>query len=281
MWSADGTATSLARWVVKKAARRGVVAAWEAARRFTRASGAMRVLTYHRFGPSVRDPFCVSDALFEAQMKYLRERDLVVSLADVHAYLDGKPGRMGGVLVTIDDGCRSVATRAASVLAKYRIPAVAYVIAGAIGGRGKDEPYMDWDEIRELTACGLTIGSHAHEHRSLGALSEAEAASEGRRSRELLEDRLGTAVESFAYPFGTRADYGPKTMRALARVGYRSAFTSQHGHLRPGVHPMALPRIKVEGGEGAWMFERICAGGMDGWRWADRFLWRLQAGGRG
>lgn len=293
MWSADPSiaSTSLPRWLVKKAARGGVVAAWELARRLPgapmrHATGALRVLTYHRFGPSVRDPFCVRDDVFETQMKYLREHDLVVSLADVHAWLDGgRAPRAGGVLVTIDDGCRSVVTRAAPVLAKYGIPAVVYVVAGAIGQRRHDdqpEPYMDWDEVHELVARGATIGSHAHAHRSLGAMSEAEAEQEGRRSRELLEDRVGAAVESFAYPFGTRADYGPATMRALARVGYRSAFTSQHGHLRVGVHPMALPRIKVEGGEGAWIFERLCAGGLDAWRFADRLLWRLQArAGRG
>jgi hypothetical protein len=34
--------------------------------------------------------------------------------------------------------------------------------------------------------------------------------------------------------------------------------------------------VKIEGGEGLRMFSLIVRGALDGWRWIDRFLWRLQ-----
>ena len=49
-----------------------------------------------------------------------------------------------------------------------------------------------------------------------------------------------------------------------------------HGAIAPGADPLTLPRVKIEGGEGLWMFRAIVDGGLDAWRWVDRFMWRLQ-----
>jgi hypothetical protein len=49
-----------------------------------------------------------------------------------------------------------------------------------------------------------------------------------------------------------------------------------HGAIRPGMDPISLPRIKVEGGEGLWMFRLLSQGAMDPWRVVDQNLWRLQ-----
>jgi hypothetical protein len=111
-------------------------------------------------------------------------------------------------------------------------------------------------------------------------MSAEEAREEAGRSRTVLEDHLGAPVTSFAYPFGTRTDFNTTTAAILRRCGYTCAFTSQHGAIRAGSEPFRLPRIKVEGGEPLWMFRRLVRGGLDGWRWIDRALWRLQAGDR-
>ena len=108
----------------------------------------------------------------------------------------------------------------------------------------------------------------------------AEARDEAVRSRQLLQQRLGCRVTSFAYPYGTRADFSPATANILIEAGYTTAFTSQHGAIRKGADPIALPRIKVEGGEGQFIFRLLCRGAMDGWRLVDRALWRLQHAGR-
>jgi peptidoglycan/xylan/chitin deacetylase (PgdA/CDA1 family) len=284
--------TSLARWVAKKLARGGVAVGSFAAGRTRAAAGAgpsLRVLTYHGFGHRERDPFCVAPADFARQMEHLARLGCAVSLDQVENFVTGRGGPLpdGAILVSIDDGLRSTLVEAAPVLRDHGIPAVAFVTPGLLtdaAGRSAErpyaepaEPYLTWDELAKLADAGVAIGSHGWSHRSLGRIGEADAEREGRRSREALEGFLGRRVTTLAYPFGTRADYGTAVGAALARCGYTCAFTSQHGAIPSGHAPYELPRIKVEGGEPLWMFRLLVRGGMDGWSWVDKRLWRLQA----
>jgi peptidoglycan/xylan/chitin deacetylase (PgdA/CDA1 family) len=269
------------RWIAKKLARHGLAAGASALAPLGRAGPArVRAVTYHRFGDASRDPFCLPRPAFEAQMRWLAGRGLAVSLAHLEAFVAGEAALPeGAVLVTIDDGCRSVHREAFPVLRELAIPAVVYVPAGAVEAGADpdlDEPPMSWDQLAELAAAGVVVGSHAFHHRSMGRMGAAEARDEAVRSRELIERRLGRPATSFAYPFGTRADYGPETARALRQAGYRTAFTSQHGAIAAGMEALELPRVKIESGEAAWMFPRLCAGALDGWGLVDRGLWRLQ-----
>ena len=132
-------------------------------------------------------------------------------------------------------------------------------------------------KLREVADSGfIEIGSHAYTHSSLGAMKPEEAQDEAKRSKAVLEENLGRAIRSFAYPFGTYGDFDAVTERALADAGYRIAFNSMHGVCRTGMDPISLPRVKVEGGEGLMMFRMLSQGGMDAWRVVDRNLWRLQ-----
>jgi peptidoglycan/xylan/chitin deacetylase (PgdA/CDA1 family) len=256
-----------ARWITKKLARHTVAAASRPLAR-----PGVRVLTYHRFGEARGDPYTISAADFEAQMRWLAQRRLALSLEDLERFLDGSGEVRQGVVVTMDDGSRSVLSVALPVLRAHAIPAVVFVPAGLIGSGDT----LDWDELTRLRDGGIVIGSHGHLHRSFGRISLDQARDEAERSREELEARLGVGVTSFAYPYGTRADFDVETGRILRQSGYRLAFTSQHAAVDPAMDRMALPRLKVEGGEARWMFRAICTGGLDAWGWVDRFLWRLQ-----
>jgi peptidoglycan/xylan/chitin deacetylase (PgdA/CDA1 family) len=274
---------SFRRWLSKKAARTlvmlsGAVPATVRQAAVPQAS-RVRAVTYHRFGESVRDPFCVSRDIFDEQMRWLAERELAVSLEDVMAFVRGERKlKDGSVLVTMDDGYRSVYSEALPVFRKYKIPAVAYVTTSLIGTKSPDEPeaFMTWKELAELSQAGITVGSHAHTHRSLGKMSLDEAREEARCSRELLEQNLGREVRSFAYPFGMMLDQSEQTAQVLCDSGYTSVFLSLHGPITAGADPVRLPRIKIEGGEGAWRFPLLCQGAMDGWRIVDDNLWYLQ-----
>ena len=288
--------TSVLRWQLKKVARKSM-ALGSCATGYVPASilkygdPRVRVLTYHRFGTVARDPFCVAPSDFEAQMAYLADRKLAISLAQFEAFLAGKGSLPhGAVLITVDDGFRSLHRTALPILRHYDIPAVAFVSPSLIGSRDTSkhdsypnppENFLDWDELAVLADCKIAIGSHAWTHRSMGRLPLSEASEEAIRSREVLEQKLGRQVGSFAYPFGTRADFNQTTADILKRSGYSCAFTSQHGTASTGMEPFSLPRIKVEGGEGLWLFRLLVQGGMDGWRWVDKSLWRIQASGHG
>jgi peptidoglycan/xylan/chitin deacetylase (PgdA/CDA1 family) len=273
------------RWYVKKAARLGVAMGSAASgslllRRLISDQVRIRVLTYHRIGPSTRDPFCVSSAHFDAQVRQLAQSGRAVSLEQVTAFVqEGAPLPADACLITIDDGMISTLTEALPILERWKVPAVAFVTSSLIGraSEGPLERYMTWDELRQLAASGLVdIGSHAHTHRSLGLMPPDEAVREARQSREMLSQQLGRDVTVFAYPFGTRSDFNDTTERVLREVGYTIAFNSVHGAIMRGMNLVSLPRIKIEGGESLRMFSLASRGAMDAWRVVDLTLWRLQ-----
>jgi hypothetical protein len=268
------------RWIAKKAARTGVaVGSWSSGVLAGPGASEPRVLTYHRFGENPHDPFCVDTDTFTRQMEVLAESGRAVSLADIEGFLFHREALPhGAVLVTIDDGYRSTYSEALPVLRDLGVPAVAYIPAGCMDGTDDDlEPRMTWDQVAALADGGIAVGSHAWSHQSLGSMPSATMRHEVERSRELLEERTGIRVTSFAYPFGTRADYSAMSREALAVSGYRTAFTSQHGALDSGADPLELPRVKVEGGEPLWLFRLLIRGGLDAWSLVDRTLWRIQA----
>jgi peptidoglycan/xylan/chitin deacetylase (PgdA/CDA1 family) len=281
------------RWCIKKGSRLALASLACGWLKLGDRSGhrpRVRVLTYHRFGEMRRDPFRVRVKEFERQMAWISEHHLAISLANVQAFLAGDEVLAdGSVLITVDDGCPSLFTRALPILQHYRIPAVAFIPAGEISNRDgrqsrpsgeTSDARITWAELTALAEAGVVVGSHAWTHRSLGRMSMREVREQAERSREALERHIGRPVTAFAYPFGTHADYSETTATVLRESGYTCAFTSQHGAVRTGMDPFTLPRVKVEGGEPLWMFRLLCRGGLDAWRWIDRTLWRLQAGER-
>ena len=66
---------------------------------------------------------------------------------------------------------------------------------------GKDSKLMTWQQLRELQAAGMTIGSHTRTH---PVLPDYHAAlhNEVEMSRADIEQHLGRAPHFFAYPFG-------------------------------------------------------------------------------
>ena len=107
-----------------------------------RSRQALAVLAYHDVADGAR---------FAAQMDYVQARSQPVSEADVPAALSGDtvlPSR--ALLVTFDDGHRSVLETALPVLKERGIPAVVYVVAGLLG---TDDPFW-WEEVEALVREG-------------------------------------------------------------------------------------------------------------------------------
>ncbi|MFJ9520509.1 polysaccharide deacetylase family protein [Kitasatospora sp. NPDC101801] len=111
-----------------------------------RAAHRLSVLAYH----GVDDPVS-----FAAQMERLTRSASPVTLDTVErAVTEGRPLPPRSVLVTFDDGDRTLLTRGLSVLARHGVPAAAFVVAGLVDG---DQPFW-WREAAELAAQGGTAG---------------------------------------------------------------------------------------------------------------------------
>jgi peptidoglycan/xylan/chitin deacetylase (PgdA/CDA1 family) len=224
---------------------------------------------------------CVSPERFEDQMRALSEAGYrVVSLA--HLVNGGDrfeicPPRRQLVVLTFDDGLRDQFVNAYPILRRYGFSATFFLVAGHVGTEGMGRLPISWDEARALADNGMEIGSHSFSHRSLGCMEVREAAAEIRRSREMLEKRLGVQVVFFAYPFGSPSygDFDRGIQEILRRSGYHGACTTVVGRNSRGADPFELRRIPVEEGDGPFRLRCKLIGAYDWVGWIKTFYQRL------
>ena len=227
--------------------------------RLMRGTGC-RILTYHNVGSRDHD-MNVAPADFELQMRWLAENECVLSIADAVQ-------RGEGVALTFDDGYRDNLTNAAPVLRSLNLPATFFVITGPADGRpmpDDDETggLMTWDEIRRLQSMGFDIGGHSMTHARLAALSEDQQRQEILGCAQLLEHNLAHPATTFAYPFGSAADYDQTSVRLARQAGFRYAFSNQYGLNREGADPWNLKRIWVDGTDSLESFKAKVDGRLD------------------
>jgi peptidoglycan/xylan/chitin deacetylase (PgdA/CDA1 family) len=80
-----------------------------------------------------------------------------------------------------------------------------------------------WDQIREMAAGGIEIGSHTRSHPRLTLLSQEELRDEIGGSKGDLEAQISRPVTTFAYPNGREEDFDDRCKHELAAAGYSCA----------------------------------------------------------
>lgn len=93
---------------------------------------------------------------------------------------------------------------------------------------------LSWDEVRRMSGGGVTFGCHTMTHPILSHVSPDRFHDEIVRPKQLIEEKTGQAVVSFAYPNGRRADYSSGVKQALLKAGYRYAVTTEPGSNQTG-----------------------------------------------
>jgi len=226
-----------------------------------------RILTYHSVGTRRHDMNVLPNE-FERQVEWLARACPVVSLSQA---ADLEPG----VAITFDDGYRDSLTHAAPVLARFRLPATFFIVAGRVGGfLDHDEPTEDarllsWKEILDLAAMGFDIGGHTLTHRRLAALSHEEQREEVQGCATLLREHVGTAPRSFAYPFGSALDYTERSKQLARETGYAYAVSNRYGPNARGADRWALRRIWIDATDSLEMFQAKVTGRLDALVWMD------------
>jgi peptidoglycan/xylan/chitin deacetylase (PgdA/CDA1 family) len=218
----------------------------------------LAILGFHKIGPAPdgwETWFYVPQATFAGHLAYLKEEGWQVletaSFLRGLAEPDVLPER--AALITFDDGYRSILDYGLPELRLFGYPAVMFVPTAFIGGHNDfdadnepQEAICDWEELRELERCGVSVQSHGVSHRAFSTLSPTEQEQELLRSRATLEDGLGKPVEVFSYAYG---DCGPEpgvARRLLERTGYRAACLYGGGpHRVPVADPYRLARLAV------------------------------------
>ena len=91
------------------------------------------ILCYHRVGTGGVPLYSeLPPELFEAQIRFLRERYRIVSLDTLCKELQNPKAADQSVAITFDDGYRDLYTAAFPTLQKYGVPATIFVTVGAI-----------------------------------------------------------------------------------------------------------------------------------------------------
>jgi peptidoglycan/xylan/chitin deacetylase (PgdA/CDA1 family) len=220
------------------------------------------ILCYHQFGPGnrARNKMEVSAANFDRQMAYLRDNGYsVITLADLHAYLAGEkmlPPK--AVVITIDDGYRSVYDVAFPILKKYGFKATLYTYTDFIGGGMA----LTWEQMREMEASGyIAVESHSKTHTSMslnpgesqGVAYHARVQKEVVTPEGVIGEKLGKKVQDFAYPYG---DTSPTVLSIMEERGYRTAATVQRGGNPSFADPLVLRRDMVYSDDSMAQFEK-------------------------
>jgi peptidoglycan/xylan/chitin deacetylase (PgdA/CDA1 family) len=206
------------------------------------------ILLYHRFGPTIEDSMTVRTAVFEAQLRHLKDHSYTFvplkSLVDYYMK-EGPPLPERSVVISVDDGHRSVYTEMFPLLKKYRVPATLFLYPSALSNAGYA---MTWEQLQELKTTGLfDFQSHTFWHPNFNIekrrLKEREyedfVKMQLKRSKERIEREFNSRVELLAWPFGIHDD---ELGRKAAEAGYVAAFTMERRHARPSDPLMKLPR---------------------------------------
>jgi peptidoglycan/xylan/chitin deacetylase (PgdA/CDA1 family) len=209
------------------------------------------ILLYHRFGPEVADSMTVTTTYFESQLKYFRDQGYTfIPLRQLVDYYLGKRGAIPPrtLVITADDGHKSVYTDMFPLLKKYHVPATLFLYPSALS----NAPYaMTWEQIRGMKATGLLdLQSHTFWHpnfkkekRNLRTDEyENLVESQLRKAKAKLEKEFEIKVDMLAWPFGI---YDGELIKKAIQAGYVAAFTMERREATTADNIMALPRYLV------------------------------------
>jgi peptidoglycan/xylan/chitin deacetylase (PgdA/CDA1 family) len=214
------------------------------------------ILMYHSISNSSNGrfkPFTVTPEAFAMQMEYLHQQGyttMTVTQAIEARAKGAGHWPLHPVVLTFDDGFADFWHAALPILQQYAFNATLYLTTGYIGNtscwlrreREMTRPMLTWAQIAAIQSWGIECASHTHSHPQLDMLPLARAREEIVQSKDLLQDQLGQAISSFAYPYG----YSTVRVRHLVQeAGYTSACAVRHALSSEDDDAFSLVRLMV------------------------------------
>lgn len=227
------------------------------------------VLCYHRFGVEVADSMTIKNSAFSEQMEWLKTNGYtVIPLDSAMQYMQGniKSIPVKSVVITVDDGHKSVYSDMAPIVKKYKIPITLFIYPSAISNA---KYAMTWDQLRELETTKLFhVESHTywhpnfkHEKKKLSPEEYAKFVDKQLGgAKKKLEEHMGHEIKYLAWVFGI---YDDALLVDAKRAGYAAAFTIDRRHASSSNNAMALGRYMVISKHTIKDFERMVDGTED------------------
>lgn len=209
------------------------------------------VLMYHSIRYLPGNTLGVPPAQFSQEMDWLKQRHYeTITLNQLeqallnNGLLPPKP-----IVLTFDDGYRDNYESAWPIMQKHGFLGVFFVITSSIG-----DNMMTWDELKALSQYGNSIESHTVSHLNLASLSTVIQKSELEKSKQTIENKLGTTVDALCFPSGR---YNSQTLLLMSKLGYKLGFTTHPGNVHKGDNPLTLRRVRISGGLSLISFKKL------------------------
>ena len=209
------------------------------------------ILCYHQFTSNAKTAHRleVTAKEFERQISYLVANDFqILSFADVNEIMrSGRPIPEKAVVLTIDDGYRSIYDVAWPILKKYNAKATLFIYTDFIGAGTA----LKWNHLKEMAASDLIeVESHAKTHSSLSQLPDdkdkstyrARVEKEIRGADEIFVRRLGAKPTHLSYPYGNSSAIAENVAK---QQGYDLAATVTRGDNTVFTNPYLLHRTMI------------------------------------
>lgn len=191
------------------------------------------IIIYHSVRPYVpgesimQDRFDITPELFEQQLAYLQTNGYT-TITPGELARDIKTGTTTPaskpVLLTFDDGWENQYKYAFPLLKKYHMVATFYVYTKPIDRHRPS--FLTWDQLREMSAAGMTIGSHTLSHPLFKHSTPEDIKWEISESKKVIENEIKKPVSDFAQPFGFS---NPEIEQAIREAGYTTARGTYRG----------------------------------------------------
>ena len=212
------------------------------------------VLGYHVFSKTrkVQD-MVIRTSKFRQQMQAIKDLGLnVISLEDFILWKQGKktiPDR--SILITIDDGWKSVYTDAYPILKEFGYPFTIYLYTNFINNGGRT---LSNEQIEEMMQNGCSIGSHSVSHPLPSKVKREKRKGtepylkylrhEFGQSKNLLKAKFKKPITTYVYPGGHHDD---EMNLVSSELGYQHLFTCLPGKTTRETANHVIPRYVVLG----------------------------------
>lgn len=217
------------------------------------------VLMYHGIDTSLPEGWPKSLALppelFEQHLRYLKEQGYnIVTVEELAHRLEQGASVEHYVALSFDDGYENNLTKAVPIMQKYDAKGSFFVVNCKMG-----KPYyLNEEQIKQLLAAGMEVGSHTYSHNDLTLIDEKFLVWETDTSRYWLKKKLdGYIVRTLAYPNGS---YNKTIIAAAQKYGFYRALTGHMGLNTYSTYkaaPMEMFRVTVaDDGKGIEGFKR-------------------------
>ncbi len=187
------------------------------------------ILMYHRVNDQINQAIAVKEARFDWQMKYLNKKGYqVISMEDAYQRIKDETIDGKYIVLSFDDGYEDFYETAYPVMKNYDYPAILYLVPGYIE---TDKVYdwdlelgqsklMNWEQLKELKENNLiTMGSHTLNHYNIDTLDNETLRNELEEAKKILEEKLNTKINHFAYPKGIYDENAEKIVSEFYETG--------------------------------------------------------------